>query len=234
LHYVFEFARQRKLVDTNPVRCLPNRSDFHISTPFSADEVAQWEETALGAVRDQCLEYDEWLAFWLLRWTGLRPSDVIDLRWREVLFDAKIVDRKCQKNKKRVRIPLLEEERLIVALDLERKRRNPKPDDRVLIHQNGNVLTTSNHLWKIMAKLAKMAKVANANPYRFRGTFAVEMLLRTNNPYYVANLLGDTMTIVERHYMPYVRELREHNRLILEAGIGLRGYVTGAAQRKSS
>jgi hypothetical protein len=56
------------------------------------------------------------------------------------------------------------------------------------------------------------------------------MLLRNNNPYYVAQLLGDTMRTVERYYMPYVRELQERNRLLAETGVGLRQYVTPESQ----
>jgi hypothetical protein len=82
--------------------------------------------------------------------------------------------------------------------------------------------------------LGRLADVPDANPDRFRGTFAVDMLLRTNNPYYVANLLGDTMKIVERHYMPYVRELQEHNRLIAQAGAGLRQFVTPPSHLESA
>ena len=37
----------------------------------------------------------------------------------------------------------------------------------------------------------------------------------------MAKMLGDTIETVEKHYTPFVRELRERVRMILETGTGL-------------
>jgi site-specific recombinase XerD len=238
LHHAFEFARERGLIEKNPVSVPASRSDRHIARPFSADEIVKWEDEATAGPVDQLFpdlssSNDEWVPFWLLRWTGLRPRDAIDLSWQEVSLDRRVIERLCHKNNKRVSIPILEDENLLVALDAERKRRNPLPSEPVLLHPATGRAFTYPQLWALIVDLGKRAGIPDASPYRFRGTFAVEMLLRSNNPYYVANLLGDTMAIVERHYMPYVRELREHSRLILEGGVGLRGFVTPVSQQKN-
>jgi hypothetical protein len=47
-------------------------------------------------------------------------------------------------------------------------------------------------------------------------------------PYDVAKLLGDTVETVEKHRAPFVRELRERARWIMEKGEGLE--ITGAPQ----
>jgi hypothetical protein len=47
------------------------------------------------------------------------------------------------------------------------------------------------------------------------------MLTRGASPYDVAKMLGDTIETVEKHYTPFVRELRERVRMILETGAGL-------------
>jgi integrase len=72
-----------------------------------------------------------------------------------------------------------------------------------------------------MVALGRRAGVPNAHPHRFRDTFAVDMLVRGASPYDVAKMLGDTIETVEKHYTPFVRELRERVRSILETGIGL-------------
>ena len=72
-----------------------------------------------------------------------------------------------------------------------------------------------------MLALGKRAGVAGAHPHRFRDTLAVDMLSRGASPYDVAKMLGDTIDTVERHYMPFVKELRERVRNILETGVGL-------------
>ena len=69
--------------------------------------------------------------------------------------------------------------------------------------------------------LCRRAGVPNVHPHRFRDTFAVDLLLRGASPYDVAKMLGDTIETVEKHYMPFVRELRERVRRILENGAGL-------------
>ena len=47
------------------------------------------------------------------------------------------------------------------------------------------------------------------------------MLARGASPYDVAKLLGDTVATIERHYTPFVKELRERTRRIMENGEGL-------------
>jgi hypothetical protein len=42
-----------------------------------------------------------------------------------------------------------------------------------------------------------------------RDTLAVDMLSRGASPYDVAKMLGDTIDTVEKHYTPFVKELRD-------------------------
>jgi hypothetical protein len=44
------------------------------------------------------------------------------------------------------------------------------------------------------------------------------MLCRGATPYDVAEILGDTIETIEQHYEPFVPELRERVRRILESG----------------
>ena len=61
---------------------------------------------------------------------------------------------------------------------------------------------------------------------RFRDTLVVDMLSRGASPYDVAKMLGDTIETVERHYTPFVRELRERVRAILESDAGLESALS--------
>jgi integrase len=65
------------------------------------------------------------------------------------------------------------------------------------------------------------AGVTRAHPHRFRDTLAVDMLLKGASPYDVAKTLGDTISVVEEHYAPYVKELRERTRRIMESPDGI-------------
>ena len=237
LHHVFGFAYHRELLDKNPVKAPPNRCDRHISRPYSADEVVKWEDAARHDQTHVQLfpSRDEWLPLWLLRWTGFRPRDAVTVLWQEFSPERKQIEHVCHKNHNRVIIPIVDES-LLAALDAERKLRNPRPSEPILLNPKTDRPFTCYQLWVLIVDLGKRAGVPNASPYRFRGTFAIDMLIRSNNPYYVARLLGDSMAVVERHYAPYVRELQEHNRMILQGGTGLGQFVTptsrAAAERR--
>jgi integrase len=76
-----------------------------------------------------------------------------------------------------------------------------------------------------MLALGRRAGVLDAHPHRYRDTFAVDMLARGGSPYDVAKLLGDTIETVEKHYTPFVRELRERVRRLMENGEGLEKWA---------
>ena len=72
-----------------------------------------------------------------------------------------------------------------------------------------------------MVALGRRAEVPDAHPHRYRDSFAVDMLARGASPYDVAKLLGDTVATIEKHYAPFVKELRERTRRLMENGEGL-------------
>jgi len=76
-------------------------------------------------------------------------------------------------------------------------------------------------LYQRMLALGKRAGIADAHPHRSRDSFAVDMLARGASPYDVAKLSGDTVATIEKHYTPFVKELRERTRRIMENGEGL-------------
>jgi len=73
--------------------------------------------------------------------------------------------------------------------------------------------------------MGRRAGIEDAHPHRFRDTFAVDMLARGATPYDVAKLLGDEIATVEKHYAPFVRELRERVRRLMESNEGISAYA---------
>ncbi len=211
LHILFSFAQKREMVAKNPVQLegRPGDNPERGAEPFSADELLRLRQHT----------GDDMLSFLLLRRTGFRGSDAVRVTWNEMDLGAKEADRLTQKRKKRVVIPLHTE--LLFALEVEQEKRKPAPNDRVLINPETGKPLTRPGLYRRMVALGRRAGVPNAHPHRFRDTFAVDMLLRGANSYDVAKMLGDTIETVEKHYMPFVTELRERVRNILEGGIGL-------------
>jgi integrase len=76
-------------------------------------------------------------------------------------------------------------------------------------------------LYERIKALGERAGVNRTHPHRSRDTLAVDMLLKDASPYAVAKTLGDTIEVVEEHYAPCVKELRERTRRIMESWDGL-------------
>jgi integrase len=137
------------------------------------------------------------------------------LRWGEIDWETREINRLTMKRRKRVLLPIHEE--LFFALEVEKRKRNPfrrrthpaEPGNRKAAHQ------------AVAVRANARAGVLDAHPHRFRDTFAVDLLARGASPYDVAKLLGDTVDTIEKHYAPFVRELRERARRITETGEGL-------------
>jgi Phage integrase family len=151
-----------------------------------------------------------------------RPQNV--MRWE--------INRLTQKRRKRVILPIHQE--LFFALEVERDRQNPQSEDHVLLSPETNRPLTRPRLYQRILALGRRAEVLDAHPYRFRDSFAVDLLSRGASPYDVAKLLGDTVDTIEKHYAPFVRELRERARRIMETGEGLEITGTQQAQEKAS
>jgi integrase len=209
LHRLFAYAVENDMLPKNPVRMegRPGGEPERGSQPFKSDELRKMRECA-GA---------DLLAFTLLRWTGLRGSDAVALTWSEVDFEGSEIVRVTQKRGKRVVVPIHPE--LLFALETERDMRKPNPWERVLLNPETGKPLTRPRLYERMMKLGRRAGIANANPHRFRDSLAVAMLCRGATPYDVAKVLGDTIQTVEQHYAPFVPELRERVRRIMESSL---------------
>lgn len=211
LHRIFSFAVENEMVLKNPVRMegRPGENPQGGAEPFTAAQLSKLREKA----------GPDLLAFLLLRWTGLRGVDAAKLAWQGVHFDRKEIEQVTQKCKKKVILPIHTE--LLFALETEHERLKPQPGDRVLTNPHTDAVMTRPRLYQRMLSLGKRAGVTRSHPHRFRDTLAVDMLSRGASPYDVAKMLGDTIETVEKHYTPFVKELRERVRNMLETGIGL-------------
>lgn len=221
LHRVFSYAIELEMLQRNPVRLegRPGDDPECGAQPFKAEELVRLREQA-GA---------DLLIFLVLRWTGLRGSDVVRLQWAEVDLQSRTITRLTLKRKKRVVIPMHLE--LCFALESESQQHSPAPEDLVLLNPGTGAPLTRPRLYERIRALGKRAKVADAHPHRFRDTFCVDMLARGVNPYNVAQLVGITMEMLERHYAPFIPELRERVRAALENGQGLEVLTPFASER---
>lgn len=208
LHRVFSFGVEDEMLMKNPVRLegRPGGEPEHGSQPFKPGQLRKLREHA----------GPDSLAVILLQWTGLRGSDAVALTWAEVDFEGREIVHVTGKRRKQVIVPIHTE--LLFTLEAERDRRKPNPWEHVLQNPETGGPLTRPRLYERMKALGRRAGVATSNPHRFRDTLAVYMLSQGATPYDVAKVLGDTIETVEQHYAPFVPELRERVRRIMESG----------------
>ena len=220
LHRVFAYGIEFEMLTRNPVKMegRPGDNPEGGAQPFNADQLTRLRQAA----------GPDMLAFMLLRWTGFRGSDAVSLRWEEIDWRAREINRVTRKRRKRVIVPIQTE--LHFILEAEFQKRKPRMDEHVLLNPTTGKPMSRPRLYERIKALGLRAEVGDAHPHRFRDTFAVDMLLRGASPFDVAKLLGDTVDTVERYYAPFVRELRERTRRIMENSQGLEAVGTKMAQ----
>jgi len=219
LHRIFAIGVEYEIVEKNPVRMEGRPGDIpeRGAQPFSA---AQLDKLKQAAGPDLFM-------FLLLRWTGMRGSDIVGLTWGDIYFDRREIERITQKRRKPVIIPIHTE--LLFALETECERRSPEPHEQVLPQTRESGRMTRPRLYQRCKAMGRRAGMEDAHPHRFRDTFAVDMLARGASPYDIAKLLGDEIATVEKHYAPFVRELRERVRTLMESGEGIGKFAVSAS-----
>jgi len=221
LHRVFAIGVEYEIIEKNPVRMEGRPGDIpeRGAQPFSAGQL----QTLKGAAGPDLF------IFLLLRWTGMRGSDIVGLTWADIHFDRREIERVTQKRRKPVIIPIHSE--LLFALEIEYERRAPTPEDQVLPQTREHGKMTRPRLYQRCKAIGRRAGIEDAHPHRFRDTFAVDMLARGATPYDIAKLLGDEIATVEKHYAPFVRELRERVRTLMESKLGMEQYDPSSLQK---
>jgi integrase len=214
LHRIFAIGIEYEIVEKNPVRMEGRPGDIpeRGAQPFSATQLDKLKQAA----------GPDLFIFLLLRWTGMRGSDIVGLTWEDVHFYRREIERVTQKRRKPVIIPIHTE--LLFVLETEFDRRSPGAHEQVLPQTREHGRMTRPRLYQRCKAMGRRAGIEDAHPHRFRDTFAVDMLARGATAYDVAKLLGDEIATVEKHYAPFVRELRERVRNLMETGKGIHAF----------
>lgn len=203
-HYraFFEFAKKRKWCEENPAEeieyeDLPEGEEI---VPYTPDEVASMIAACdrIGKGSYERLRARAYVL--LLRFTGMRISDVVTLS-REHIQGGYIVKRAI-KNKRWVRIKL----EPVVGQALENLP-HPKAaarDSRMFFAGQGSVRSLVKSAERLLWSVFEKSGVKDAYPHRFRHTFASELLAHGTPIEVVADLLGDSVDIVRRHYQKWM------------------------------
>lgn len=227
LHRIFRYAISKGLMTTKPIdlakESKPGKNPKNGARAFTAAE--------LKAMRGAAGE--DLFVFTLLRWTGLRVSDAVNLTWADVHFDRGTngeIEVLTQKRGKVAIVPLSPE--LHGALQSTAHKLKPRPQDRVLTNpETGKPFTGRARLYYRMKSLGMRAGVKRVTPHCFRDTFVCDMLARGCSTFVVAQMVADTTDTIEKHYASFVPAARDAAQLQMANGLGIEERAKIAAQR---
>jgi integrase len=227
LHRIFKYAVSKGLMASKPIdlarESKPGKNPKNPARPFTAAELKAMRDAA-----DQDL-----FAFMVLRWTGLRASDAVNLTWGHIHFDRGAngeIEVLTQKRTKIAIIPLSSE--LNETLQEAYSKVKPHPSDRVLINPDtGKAFTSRARLYNRMQSLGKRAGVHRVIPHSFRDTFICDMLARGCSTFVVGQMVADTTDTIEKHYASFVPAARDGAQNQMDNGLGIEERAKIAAQR---
>ncbi|HKF48343.1 MAG TPA: tyrosine-type recombinase/integrase [Terracidiphilus sp.] len=199
----FKFCNERKWIADNPAKPLRPPKEMAIEKkPF---DVAELEKIAWaiplfpakgiygGANRDRVAAFVA-----VLRWTGLRIRDVVQLK-RAAVADGMITLR-THKNGKPVQLP--------VHAEMKSTLEKMKAGEYFFWSGEGNPKSCVGDWQRTFRRLSTLAGV-HIHAHRWRHTFAVELLSKGVPVSEVAAILGNSPRIVEKHYSQWISTRQE-------------------------
>jgi integrase len=224
---MFNLAVSKQMMANKPIdlskESKPGKNPKNGARPFTGEELKKLREAA----------NEDFFMFLLLRWTGLRKSDALSLRWGEIHFDSGVngeIEKLTQKRGKLAIIPLSTE--LREALEEAYRERKPGPENIVLVNaKDGLPFSDRKRMYEQIKAMGIRAGVKRVTPHCFRDTFACDMLARGNSIYDVAKMLADTVDTVEKHYAQFVPAARDAVQVKMDSGVGIEEQAQLAQQR---
>lgn len=215
LRGAIELALNDELIDSNPLdriklKKIMSREAYNVEAeadPFSAAEILTLLEAYPGQVRN---------VFQFSFYTGMRPGEVIALRWDSIdwLSMQVKVERSRAAGVSREELKTKSSRRLVdlrqgayEALLAQRQYSELAGGLVFLDPATGKGWDTTGRLSIYWATMIRRSKIRYRKPYQTRHTFASTLLSAGENPLYVAKQMGhkDT-TMLTRHYSRWIEQ----------------------------
>ena len=215
LRGAIELALNDELIDDNPLdrvklKKILSQEAYDVEAepdPFSASEILTLLETYPGQVRN---------VFQFAFYSGMRPSEIIALRWESVDWLAMLikVERSRTAGVSREKLKTKSSRRTV---DLRQGAYEALLDQRQYSELAGGLVfldpatgkgwDTTSRLSICWATMIRRSKMRYRKPYQTRHTFASTLLSAGENPLYVAKQMGhkDT-TMLTRHYSKWIEQ----------------------------
>ncbi|GEM_PF-3094896 len=200
LKTIFRLAEEEGLIADNPARLVRSlREPRAAIDPFTRQETQSLIDAAAPGTERAFLT--------TLLLAGLRPSEALGLRWRDVDLDRAVIS--VRRGRTRwgdgmTKTEASEREVDIVAplaAELDTISGPRRIEDYVFVGPNGAPLDWNNFRQRNWRRLLRLAGLRMRPPYQCRHTYGANLLSDGANPHYVAHHMGhSTLAMVIRHY----------------------------------
>jgi site-specific recombinase XerD len=199
LRSLFKFCVERDWIKKNPAKLLrPPKESVIERRPFEKEELEKigWGVGLFPAKGIYGEENEVRIRAFLavLRWTGLRIRDVVQLKRTQVIGGSVIL--RTHKNQKPVKLPLHKE-----AVEALGKMKNG--GDYFFWSGEGNAKSCVGDWQRTLRRLSELSGV-HVHAHRYRHTFATDLLSKGVPVSEVAAILGNSARIIERHYAQWI------------------------------
>jgi integrase/recombinase XerD len=202
LRKFFTFAQEAGVVPVNPTSgvALVQKDGKAISRPLSEDDIKKLLDAAQGGSRAGLVRRDLAILQLLLH-TGLRVSEVVDLKKDDLVFDNPGLRLKvCNGQDEKTRyLPLCSE--VCQALnDYLAIRPRTSTTNHIFLSQQGSPVSDRT-VQRIISDCAKAANLEGISAQSLRRTFALQLLAETNDLELVSERLGHQNSTITAQYL---------------------------------
>lgn len=204
LRGIFSLAVDYEVISSNPCDRIKNlKHQAPPPDPLDVDEM----QAVLNSVRPDWKTY-----FQVAFGTGMRTSELIALRWQDIDFRQNTITvqrgfvRKRTKDTKTHRVRTVKLNGLSLAGLKAQKAVTFLADEVVFTNPNTGRSIPDDKTPRVIWNAAlKKAGIRHRKAYSTRDTFASIALSSGKNPYMVADTLGNSVTILMKHYAKYIQ-----------------------------
>lgn len=208
----YHWGNQRKLIQGNPWEGVKVRVPVkRRPEPFTQEEMRRIIEAFRS--HPTYSYYGDYVEFALC--TGMRPGELIGLRWRYVAGDFRSIwigeslsrgVRKETKNNEARELPL---NTRLSSLLATRRALDALPDDLVFTTPQGNAIDDHNFRNRAWKAILEQLGISYRKPYTTRSTATNHLLDLGLSPVEVAELLGNSPRTIYTHYVGNIRKRSE-------------------------
>ena len=175
------------------------KTDTKVGLPFSKEEMKNlfefdiFPDTYVGSVSKTIIQ--------LLYFTGIRRSELIDLKVQDIDFSTRLLKVLGKRNKERL-VPLLPEiqEHMKALLILQKDLKITREANLFFVNEKGKKLTTSFVYQSVKNYLSKVSTKTKRSPHVLRHSFATHLLDQGADLNSIKDLLGHSSIAATQHY----------------------------------